>query len=511
MSSTTYFNASATYASNANGTSKTTYTSVLQILSPRIRIAIPITARTADANISIRLQHSATEEGPWADYGSAAQITDTTDALALLLGTASSAVNGPIMPYVRLAITVTDRTGPNGLVSFTAAPYAVWEAFTAGDAGLSLQRPAEDASYESAANGAAEVTYVTIPNSFDGSVLRAFLDVTTRPADTDIDVTLEQAVTSSGPWASVGTLISDTSDDTGAFTGYLSESTVGPLLPYLRLGISVADRGAAAQRTIVATVWVETDSLPMPDGTATAPASTGITNQNATATNANATATNQATTATNSSTNLSGTHNFGAPVAANDAGVHAAVLPSAPNDFPGPFTDPDVPRSLRVKFGAGWDGGNITVVGTDQFDAAVSEEFVANPGATVGGAKTFKTVTSASKTNALGAGGNGASIGFSNRLGIGSAATFTPKNYGGYGVGSLTADGISEAGEYLTGTNEMSVKPTTAPDGAIKFVAIVSADRTITQAAHNHTQDAHTHVQAAHTHTVTDPTHVHVN
>jgi hypothetical protein len=85
------------------------------------------------------------------------------------------------------------------------------------------------------------------------------------------------------------------------------------------------------------------------------------------------------------------------------AAVHAAVVESAANAFPGPFLSLDVPRNLVVVFAAGWQGGNVTVVGTDAYDQPVSEVFATSPGNTVTGLKIFKTVTEASKAAVAGA------------------------------------------------------------------------------------------------------------
>ena len=68
------------------------------------------------------------------------------------------------------------------------------------------------------------------------------------------------------------------------------------------------------------------------------------------------------------------------------------------NTFPGPITQPDFPRNLRVTVAANWDAGNITVNGTSQFDIAQSEVFVGTVGVKVG-LKIFKTVTSITKAS----------------------------------------------------------------------------------------------------------------
>lgn len=106
------------------------------------------------------------------------------------------------------------------------------------------------------------------------------------------------------------------------------------------------------------------------------------------------------------------------PVAAKAADDVHALYDDIDAEFPGPFTDPDVARNLRVTFSADWDGGDVTVTGTDQFDAAVSEVFEDVAGTTVVGVKIFKTVTGATKETAAGVTGDGASIGTGDTLGL---------------------------------------------------------------------------------------------
>ncbi len=84
-------------------------------------------------------------------------------------------------------------------------------------------------------------------------------------------------------------------------------------------------------------------------------------------------------------------------LAAASVAIHAAVEEGAALAFPGPFTDPATPRAVQVVFAAGWQGGDVTVVGTDQFGRAQTETIADNAGNTVQGVKIFRTVTSASK------------------------------------------------------------------------------------------------------------------
>lgn len=104
------------------------------------------------------------------------------------------------------------------------------------------------------------------------------------------------------------------------------------------------------------------------------------------------------------------------PAAKSANSVAAALAANAA----GPFVisaSPAAPRNLRVVFATSWDGGNVTVIGTDQFDQPVTESFTGASNVTVVGTKIFKTVTSASKS-AVGATANTASIGTGDKLGL---------------------------------------------------------------------------------------------
>jgi hypothetical protein len=176
--------------------------------------------------------------------------------------------------------------------------------------------------------------------------------------------------------------------------------------------------------------------------------------------------------------NVSAPENLGVPAAKGTTDVHA-VFPgnNASNNFPGPFSAPGRSRNLRVTFGAGYDGGNVTVNGQDQFGTAISETFVANPGATVVGVKVFATVLSATKS-AVGANGAGASIGTGDKLGLGNALTNA--------VGALSVNGLTEAATF--DATYSAVTPTTLPDGARTYVAAYprSVTHPVTDAGHSH-------------------------
>lgn len=93
---------------------------------------------------------------------------------------------------------------------------------------------------------------------------------------------------------------------------------------------------------------------------------------------------------------------FSAPPASGVA-CHAAVAESAANAFPGPFTQPTIPRTLDCVFAAGWEGGDVTVTGLNQFGEAITQAYVAVAGTTVQGTKAFSSILTASKAIQAGA------------------------------------------------------------------------------------------------------------
>lgn len=105
--------------------------------------------------------------------------------------------------------------------------------------------------------------------------------------------------------------------------------------------------------------------------------------------------------------------------AANTSAVHAAVTEAAANAFPGPITNPPgvAGRNITATFAAGWGGGDITIVGTDQFGNAQTEVIADTAGSTVAGSKIFKTVTSISKETAAGT-TDDVTIGYGTKIGV---------------------------------------------------------------------------------------------
>lgn len=156
---------------------------------------------------------------------------------------------------------------------------------------------------------------------------------------------------------------------------------------------------------------------------------------------------------------------FTAPAAASATGVHASVAGTAANVFAAPFTNPAIPRNITGVFAAGWDGGDLTVVGTDQFDQKI-QEVITSPGAgggTVVGSKCFKTITSARK-GAIGINAAGASIGTGTKLGVGA------KFAGTFGV--VWVDDVVEA--VTVNVANSTFAPTTAPNAARNYKLLVN-------------------------------------
>ncbi len=150
----------------------------------------------------------------------------------------------------------------------------------------------------------------------------------------------------------------------------------------------------------------------------------------------------------------------GTPAAKGTTNVHAAVASNAANLFPGPITNPDVPRNLRYVFAASYDGGNLTVVGTNQFGQTQTEVVTAVANTTVVGTKVFKTVTSITKAT-VGATANAVSVGTGDKIGL----TTVPVS------GSpvlLTANGVGEAVTFDATNNGFT--PTTVPNGTTTYV-----------------------------------------
>ena len=152
-------------------------------------------------------------------------------------------------------------------------------------------------------------------------------------------------------------------------------------------------------------------------------------------------------------------------VAAKAVAVHAAVQEGAANAFPGPFTSPAIPRSLEIVFAAGWQGGDITINGLDQFSAPITEVIPDTPGSTVAGVKVFKTVVSASKELVAGT-TDTATLQTGAKIGI--PATIA------HAYGILHLAGVTEA--VVLDTTYHAFTPTTAPNGTNDYTLMVNCN-----------------------------------
>ena len=151
------------------------------------------------------------------------------------------------------------------------------------------------------------------------------------------------------------------------------------------------------------------------------------------------------------------------PATASATAVHAAHNAELENNFPGPFTNPDVPRNITATFHATWDGGDVTVVGTDALGRAQTEVLSSNPGATEAGVKIFAPVTSATK-DTEGVAPAGASLGTGPVLGVAADITDTS--------GMLMVGATPEA-VTIDATND-SFAPTSAPNGARDYTVLLN-------------------------------------
>lgn len=137
-------------------------------------------------------------------------------------------------------------------------------------------------------------------------------------------------------------------------------------------------------------------------------------------------------------------------VAANFMGNAATLI------FGGVITNPAVPRSLVVNFEALWTGGDIIIVGTDQFDNEQSETFPSNPGGAHNGSKVFKTVTQISRTVLAGA-AKKVDVGRDNLIGVSAPIA------AGYMLLLQDTNAFEAAAAY--DTTVCAFTPTTAPNG----------------------------------------------
>jgi hypothetical protein len=152
------------------------------------------------------------------------------------------------------------------------------------------------------------------------------------------------------------------------------------------------------------------------------------------------------------------------PAAKSATAVHAAVAGNAvANLFPGPITNPVTPRNLSAVAASSYDGGALTIVGTNQFDAAQTEVITPSAGSTVYGTKVFKTVTSITKA-AVGANAAAVSVGTGDKIGVGyNVANSTGLMFVGGVLEAVTVDPATDAWT-----------ATSVPNGTLSFVALLN-------------------------------------
>jgi hypothetical protein len=148
-------------------------------------------------------------------------------------------------------------------------------------------------------------------------------------------------------------------------------------------------------------------------------------------------------------------------------GDAAADAGKAYTTFTAGIANPAVPRNIRCTFGHTWDGGNVTINGTDQFGKVQNEVFNAAIDSVVVGVKVFKTVTSIVKA-AVGSGThatNTCQVGTGDKLACGSAKLTQPFAECRLDSGAEDAVVIDQAASAFT--------PTTVPNGAVDYSLLV--------------------------------------
>jgi hypothetical protein len=154
-------------------------------------------------------------------------------------------------------------------------------------------------------------------------------------------------------------------------------------------------------------------------------------------------------------------------LAATAVSVHAAVREDAAEAaFTGTITNPAHPRSLSVNFASGWQGGNITIVGLDQFGRSQTETITANAGNTVQGTKIFSVLSSATKGAAAGTTDTAT-------LQTGTIIGLPVPLLGTWGI--MLVDGVAELATW-NATVHGFTPGTTAPNGSHDYTCIVPVD-----------------------------------
>lgn len=146
----------------------------------------------------------------------------------------------------------------------------------------------------------------------------------------------------------------------------------------------------------------------------------------------------------------------------------ALAANSGSNNFTN-VTNPDVCRAPRVTFGAGWDGGNVTLNGTDCSGAALNGiVVVAVANATITSEYAFLTLTSATKAT-VGASAATAQIKHSNYLGLNTGGRQIPTDTAT--ACTVLVNDVLDAPLTISSpaSSSPSVFPSTTPNGSRNY------------------------------------------
>ena len=161
---------------------------------------------------------------------------------------------------------------------------------------------------------------------------------------------------------------------------------------------------------------------------------------------------------------------LGTPLSNGTSGLATSLAAnSVSNNFVG-LVNPDVLRSISVDFPAAWDGGNITITGTDTVGVQ-TEVVTSTPGQTIDTTKAFLTLTSITKST-VGASSQTCGIGRGRGLGLPTGRKRIVTN-----DGILQLNGSTS--KYTTITSVVGadpcVRPFTLPNGSriYSFLAVV--------------------------------------
>lgn len=164
------------------------------------------------------------------------------------------------------------------------------------------------------------------------------------------------------------------------------------------------------------------------------------------------------------------------PAAAVADAIVASVQDNAANALTVALATLPHARNVTCTFGASWAGGDITVVGTDQFGRSQTEVIADTAGSTIAGVKIFKTITSVTKQS-TGAGGAGhtVTVGTGDKLGLG---VNVQNRFGTLLTNSVTLEAFTtvltiggSAYNIIDDTND-GFEPTTKPNGTHDYLVL---------------------------------------